>query len=77
MKKVIVYSAPACPYCVMVKSFLKRSGVEFEEADISEDRKKAEEMVKKSGQMGVPVTEIGGEIVVGYDTEKLKKLLGL
>ena len=77
MKKVIVYSTPACPYCVMVKNFLKQNNVEFEEIDVAADRAKAEEMVKKSGQRSVPVTDIGGEIVVGYDTERLRKLLGI
>ena len=77
MKTVTVYSTPACPYCVMVKNFLKQNNVEFEEIDVAADRARAEEMVKKSGQRGVPVTDIGGEIVVGYDTDRLKKLLGI
>jgi len=77
MKKVIVYSTPACPYCVMVKNFLKQNHVEFTEVDVAADREKARELVAKSGQMSVPVTDIGGEIVVGYDTDRLKKLLGI
>ena len=77
MKKVIVYSTPACPYCVMVKNFLKQNNVGFEEIDVAADKAKAKEMVEKSGQMSVPVTDVDGEVVVGYDTGKLKKLLGL
>jgi len=61
----------------MVKNFLKQNSVDFEEIDVAADKAKAKEMVKKSGQMSVPVTEIDGEIIVGYDTEKLKKLLEL
>jgi glutaredoxin-like YruB-family protein len=76
-KKVIVYSTPACPYCVMVKNFLKQNHVEFTEVDVAADKAKAEELVAKTGRMSVPVTDIGGEIVVGYDTDRLKKLLGI
>jgi len=76
-KKVIVYSTPTCPYCVMVKNYLKENHVEFEEINVAEDQQKAKEMVDKSGQMGVPVVEIGDELVIGFDKEKIKKLLGL
>jgi len=75
--EVTVYSTPFCPYCVMVKNFLKQNGVEFKEIDVSEDAAKAAEMVRKSGQSGVPVTEIDGQIVVGYDLKKLRALLKL
>lgn len=61
----------------MEKDFLKQNKIEFEDVDVSNDQKAANEMVKKSGQMGVPVTEIDGEIVVGFDKEKLKKILGI
>ena len=77
MKKVTVYTSDVCPYCVMVKNFLKQNNVEFEEINLSKNREKAEEIAKKSGVRSVPVTEIDGEIVVGYDTNKLKELLGL
>jgi len=75
--EVTVYSTPFCPYCVMVKNFLKQNGVDFEEIDVTEDAAKAAEMVRKSGQSGVPVTEIDGQIVVGYDLKKLRALLKL
>jgi len=72
---VKVYSTPTCPYCVTLKEFLKEHNVEFEDIDVSSDREAAEEMIKKSGQMGVPVADINGEIVVGFDKEKIKSLL--
>jgi len=75
MAKVIVYSTPTCPYCVMVKKFLKDNNVEYEDIDVAEDKEKAQYMVEKSGQMGVPVVEIDGEFIVGFDKEKLKDLL--
>lgn len=75
MAKVRVYSTPACPYCVMLKDFLKERGVKFEDIDVSRDQKKAREMVEKSGQMGVPVVEINGKIIVGFDREALEKEL--
>lgn len=70
-----VYSTVACPYCVTLKKFLKEHNIEFEDIDVSQDEKARDEMVKKSGQMGVPVVEINGEIVVGFDREKIKQLL--
>jgi glutaredoxin-like YruB-family protein len=75
--KVKVYSTPACPYCYVLKDFLREHKIEFEDVDVSTDQQAAEEMIRKSGQMGVPVTEIDGEIVVGFDKEKLEKLLNI
>ncbi|OGX30277.1 MAG: NrdH-redoxin [Omnitrophica WOR_2 bacterium RIFCSPLOWO2_12_FULL_51_24] len=77
MKKVKVYSTPTCPYCVRAKQFLKDSNIEFEDIDVSADQQKSEEMVKISGQMGVPVLDIEGEIIVGFDKEAVKKALGI
>jgi glutaredoxin-like YruB-family protein len=74
---VKVYSTPGCPYCITLKMFLKEHNIEFEDIDVSKDEKAVEEMVKKSGQMGVPVVEIDGEIVVGFDKEKISKLLDI
>ncbi|MBW2987751.1 glutathione S-transferase N-terminal domain-containing protein [Candidatus Woesearchaeota archaeon] len=76
-KKVIVYSTPTCPFCVHAKEFLKENNVEFEDIDVSKDQAKAKEMVEKSGQMGVPVIDIDGEIIVGFNKEKIKEALGL
>jgi glutaredoxin-like YruB-family protein len=76
-KQVKVYSTPTCPYCIRAKQFLKDSNVAFEDIDVGKDSRAAEEMVEKSGQMGVPVLEIDGEIIVGFDREKIKSSLGL
>lgn len=77
VKHVRIFSTPSCPYCDMVKDFLKENGVKFKEVNVQEDRKAAQEIVKRSGQMGVPVIEIDGELVVGFDEVKLRKLLNL
>jgi glutaredoxin-like YruB-family protein len=75
--KVRVFSTPACPYCYMAKDFLKENGVPFEDINVAQDQKAANEMVEKSGQMGVPVIEIDGQIIIGFDREAIKKALGL
>jgi len=77
MLKVKVFTTQACPYCFTLKQFLKEHNIEFEEFDVSQDEKAREEMIKKSGQMGVPVLEIDGQIVVGFDKEKICKLLNI
>lgn len=74
-KKVVVYSTPTCPYCVMAKQYLTEKGVIFEDVDVSRDRARAMEMVQKSGQMGVPVIEIGDEIVLGYQPAAYDEML--
>ena len=75
--KVIVYSTPSCPYCNMTKQFLKEHNIEFEDVDVSLDAQAAAEMIVKSGQQGVPVTDIDGNIVIGFNVLKLKEYLGL
>ena len=77
MEKIKVYSTPACPYCVTLKTFLKEHNIGFEDIDVSQDKKALDEMVKKSGQMGVPVIDIDGEVIIGFDKEKISKLLNL
>jgi len=77
MAKVKIYTTPTCPYCIMAKEFLKKNKVEFEEANVAENQEAAHEMIEKSGQMGVPVFEIDGQLVVGFDKGKIKKLLKL
>lgn len=76
-KKVKIYSTPTCPFCMMSKKFLKENNIDFEDIDVSTDQAKAQEMVQKSGQMAVPVLDIDGEIIVGFDKEKIRKTLGL
>ncbi|MFA5935078.1 MAG: glutaredoxin family protein [Candidatus Paceibacterota bacterium] len=73
--KVIVYSTPSCPYCVYAKDYFKENNVPFEDIDVSRDREKAQEMVTKSGQMGVPVIDIDGNILVGFQPEAFEQLL--
>lgn len=75
--KVKVYSTPSCPWCNIVKDFLKKNSISFEEVDVSQDTPAAQEMIDKSGQMGVPVIEIDNQIIVGFDENRLRKLLGL
>lgn len=72
---VIVYSTPTCPYCLMVKAFLKKKKIPFESYDVSRDRQRAEEMVRKSGQMGVPVIDVNGKIFVGYRPADIEQAL--
>ena len=76
-KKIIVYSTKTCPYCRMLKDFLKENNISFEDYDVGSNREKLEEMIKKSGQIGVPVIDIDGEIIVGFDKEEIKRKLGL
>ncbi|RJO64501.1 MAG: NrdH-redoxin [Candidatus Omnitrophota bacterium] len=76
-QKVIVYSTPTCPWCIRIKQFLKDNNVAFENYDVSSDQAKAEEMIQKSGQMGVPVLDIAGQIIIGFDKERITKALGL
>lgn len=74
-KKVIVYSTPTCPFCVYAKEFFTQNNVPFEDIDVSTDHNKAKEMMNKSGQMGVPVIDIDGSIVVGFQPEVFIQLL--
>jgi len=75
MTKVKIYSTPTCTYCKQAKEFFKEEGIKFEDIDVSEDKKAAEEMVEKSGQMGVPVIEIDGKLVVGFDRDKIEEMI--
>jgi glutaredoxin-like YruB-family protein len=74
---VKVYSTPTCPYCFTLKEFLKEKEIDFEDIDVSKNEAILQEMVQKSGQMAVPVVEIDGQIVVGFDKEKISKLLNI
>ncbi len=74
---VNVYSTPTCPYCKMVKQFLTENKIDFEDIDVSVNQNLAHEMIQKSGQMGVPVLDIDGRIVVGFDKTRIKQLLAL
>lgn len=70
-----VYSTPTCVYCKTLKSYLKSKKVDFEDIDVSSDEKEMEKMIKDSGQMGVPVVDIDGQIITGFDKQKIDQLL--
>lgn len=72
---VVVYSTPSCPYCTMAKDFLKKNAVPYEDYDVSRDSVRAEEMIRKSGQMGVPVIEVNGRILVGFRPAEMERAL--
>ncbi|MFH1448122.1 MAG: glutaredoxin domain-containing protein [Candidatus Micrarchaeota archaeon] len=73
---VKVYSTPTCPYCNMAKSYLKEHDIQFTEVDVAADQDAAKQIVEKTGQMGVPVIEIDGKYVIGFDKDALKKEIG-
>ncbi|KPJ73502.1 glutaredoxin [Parcubacteria bacterium DG_74_1] len=75
--RIIVFTTSLCPYCVTLKQFLKENNIQFEEIDVSQDEKLKEEIIKKSGQMGVPVVEINGEMVAGFDKKRICQLLNI
>ncbi len=77
MPKVKVYTTPVCPYCELLKKYLKEHNIEFEAIDASQDQSAAEKIVQKTGQMGVPVIEINGEFIVGFDKAKIAELLNI
>ena len=77
MKKIIIYSTNTWPWCTKVKDYLDDKNVAYEAFDVGADREKAMEMIRKSGQQGVPVLDIEGEIIVGFNQAKVDQLLGL
>ena len=75
MAKVIVYSTNSCPWCVKAKDFLKENKIDYIEHNVAEDAKALEDMEEKSGQRGVPVLDINGTIIVGFDRDAIKAAL--
>ncbi|MBO8166705.1 MAG: NrdH-redoxin [Thermotogae bacterium] len=75
--KITVYSTPSCPWCRKVKQYFKSLGIPFKDVDVSKNPKKAEEMYRKSGQMGVPVVVMGNQVIVGFDKAKIDRILGI
>jgi glutaredoxin 3 len=75
--KVVVFSTPTCSYCNMAKSYFREKGIKFTDIDVSRDQAAARDMVRRSGQMGVPVIDIGGKIVVGFNRPQVNALLGI
>ncbi len=76
-KNVTVYTTPTCTWCTTVKRHLQENGIRFREVDVSADQKAAEAMVRRSGQQGVPQTDINGEMIVGFDKPRINRLLGI
>ncbi len=72
-----IYSTPTCVYCKTLKEYLLKNNFKFEDIDVSKDEKELQKMIKDSGQMGVPVVDIDGAIIIGFDKEKIDKLLKL
>lgn len=75
MKKVIIYTTSWCPFCELTKEFLKEKGIEYEEKNVENDPQAREEMIQKSGQLGVPVIDIEGKIIIGYSPEEIEEAL--
>ena len=74
-KQVVIYSTPTCPYCKRAKDYLARKGISYIEHNVAIDRAAAKEMVKKTGQLGVPVILVDDEILIGFNQTQLDKLL--
>jgi glutaredoxin 3 len=72
---ITLYSTPSCTYCRKAKAFFQQNRIPFSEYDVSRDRRRADEMVRKSGQMGVPVIDINGRIIVGFNQPEIEKAL--
>jgi len=75
MAKVTIYTTPTCVYCKMTKAFFKDNNVQYDEKDVSTDAEARDEMIAKSNQMGVPVIDVDGQFLVGFDKERLSQLL--
>lgn len=77
INKVKIYTAPGCVYCLMAKNFFKANSIQFEECDVSKDENARDEVIKKTNQVGVPVIEVGDEVIIGFDKDVLDKALGI
>ena len=75
--KIMIYSTPSCAFCVMAKEFFKENKIPFEEYNVAADLEKRKEMMQKTGQMGVPVIDIDGSVVIGFDKEVIAKKVGI
>jgi glutaredoxin 3 len=77
MASVTIYTTPTCAYCKMTKEFFKENNIEYAEKDVATDAEARDKMIQVSGQMGVPVVDIDGKLVIGFDKAKLSELLEL
>lgn len=76
-KQVTIYSTPTCHFCHMAKDFFSANKVDFTDYNVATDLPKRQEMIQKSGQMGVPVITVGSDLIVGFDEERLRELLAV
>ncbi|OGN03315.1 MAG: NrdH-redoxin [Candidatus Yanofskybacteria bacterium RIFCSPHIGHO2_01_FULL_43_42] len=77
MNRVTIYTTPTCAYCKMAKDYFKSKGLSYEEHDVSKDIPRQKEMIQKTGQFGVPVIDIDGKVVIGFDKPKINEYLGI
>ncbi len=77
MSKVKIYTTPSCVYCKMAKTYFAEHNVQYEELNVANDARLQQEMIQKSGQMGVPVIDVDGKIVIGFDKARLAELVGI
>jgi glutaredoxin 3 len=75
MNQITVYTTNSCPYCVMMKNYLKEQGLPYREVNVQQDQVAANKLVATTGQLGVPQTEINGQWVLGFDPEKVMRLV--
>ncbi|ADN01141.1 glutaredoxin family protein [Spirochaeta thermophila] len=73
--KVVLYTTPTCAYCKMAKDYFRKNRIPFVEYNVAQDMRRAEEMVRKSGQMGVPVIDINGKVIVGFNLPEIERAL--
>ena len=77
MADVTIYTTPTCVYCKAAKEFFGENKIEYQEKNVAEDEQARDTMIEKSGQLGVPVIDVNGKIVIGFDEAKLSELLSL
>lgn len=76
-KKVIIYSTPTCPYCRMAKDYLSKHNINFVDRNVAEDQEAAKEMIERTGQRSVPVIDIEGKIIIGFNQAEINQALGI
>ena len=77
MSNIKIYTTPTCAYCKMAKEYFKLKGLDYKEYNVATDIPKQKEMIEKTGQFGVPVIDIDGKIVIGFDKSKINEYLGI
>jgi len=77
VRRVLIFTTPSCPHCNAAKRYFRQKGIRFKDVDVSRDHAAARDMIRLSGQSGVPVIKIGNKVVVGFNRPKIDQLLGL